>query len=216
MLMLNGCGKKSGIKYECDASVLETEQYSINTESIEFDLPSESVLNEQIASDTEKWIRDFESRVSDTKVFSDELCNMQVRHKLKLNSTNFLSAVTEKYVYINGARGNVWWVPRNYNVIENRFITLNDLFIDDEYKNILNQKMIEMIDENPDLYHDLWEQPSIRDGVKDFFYLEDGKLIIFFQPYELTYYAKGVIEFPIEAESLRGYLKEEYLKMLVK
>ena len=38
----------------------------------------------------------------------------------------------------------------------------------------------------------------------------DEDLVIFFSPYELSYYAKGFIEFPVRMTELNGILKEEY------
>ena len=46
------------------------------------------------------------------------------------------------------------------------------------------------------------------------FYIQDDDLVIFFQPYDLSYYARGFVEFRLDLEDLSGYMKEEYRRMI--
>ncbi len=203
------CADNKG--YEKEISEYETESYVINSENIKFNIDEELSLNSDIKNQTDSWISDFESRVSDNKITGRELPNMQIKHKVYECNDFIISTVCEKYVYINGVHGQIWWAARNFDVKNNCYLTLSDLFYDDEYKKILNSKMEQMLTDEPEKYHDLWEIPSVKNGVDDNFYFDGKNLVIFFQPYELSYYAKGVIEFPIETNELRGFIKEEYL-----
>ena len=119
--------------------------------------------------------------------------------------------VTEKYVYLSGLHGNTWWSAKNFDTRLDKQLTLDDIFSDNSFDKALNKKMEELITKNPEEYHDLWEIPLINENHKSNFYLTDKNLVIFFQPYELSYYARGVVEFPIPLEKIRGYIKEEYL-----
>ena len=67
-----------------------------------------------------------------------------------------------------------------------------------------------MIEENPDIYSELWEEPHITADNKNRFYMTDTELVIFFPPYELSYYAKGFVEFKIPLEELYDILDERY------
>lgn len=205
------CSCSANKSYEKESSSYETENYVINSESIKFKLDESLSLNHDIKTQTDSWISDFESRVLDNRVKGHELPNMQIRHKVYECNDLLISTVCEKYVYISGVHGQTWWLARNFDIKNNSYLTLSDLFYDNEYKKILNAKMEEMLTKEPEKYHDLWEIPAIKNGIDDNFYLDGKNLVIFFQPYELSFYAKGVVEFPIEASELRGYIKEDYL-----
>ena len=60
-------------------------------------------------------------------------------------------------------------------------------------------------------YSDLWEKPIITDAQNEYFYFNDKGIVIFYPPYELSYYARGFVEFVIPYEDLYGYLKPEYV-----
>lgn len=211
LLVFSVSGCSGSEEYKTHEIELNTDAYSISAESIQFEPYEENPINTDIESEIEGWINDFEARVLENKIATQELPNMQISQKVYTKNKNIISLVTQKYAYINGAHGNIWWVPRNYDIKNKTYITFNDLFYDLEYKKIVNQYLIQMSENNPD-YQDLWEQPRVKDGVCDNFYITDKDIVLFFEPYELSYYAKGVVEFPIEKEMLRGYLKEEYLK----
>ena len=74
----------------------------------------------------------------------------------------------------------------------------------------LNSIISEMVTKNPDKYSEMWAEPKITEENKNRFYLTDTDLVIFFPPYELSYYAKGFIEFPIPLESINPILNERY------
>ena len=211
-VLLSSCSK--GDNFEKELVEYKTEDYSINSENLLFDKGEDIILNSDIKKDLDSWISDFETRVFDNKIKGAELPNMQIRHKIYQNNEALISMVTEKYAYISGVHGNIWWKSRNFDVKSNRYLSLADLFYDGEYKRILNSKMEEMILDEPKKYHDLWEKPEIKNDGFSNFYIDDKHLVIFFEPYELSFYAKGSVEFPIEGKELRGYIKEEYLKMM--
>ena len=60
-------------------------------------------------------------------------------------------------------------------------------------------------------YADIWEQPVIGEEQNECFYLTDDGLVIYYPPYELSYYARGFVEFVIPYSELYGYLKPEYV-----
>lgn len=207
--VISGCSGDTG--YKTHEIELNTDTYTINAQSVQFEPFEDNPINGDIELEIENWINDFEARVLENKIVTEELPNMQITQKIYTNNENIISMVTEKYAYIKGAHGNTWWSVKNYDIKNRKYISLNDLFYDSGYKKIVNQILNQMVENNAD-YHDLWEQPKVKDGNCDNFYITDKDIVLFFEPYELSYYAKGVVEFPIEKETLRGYLKEEYLK----
>lgn len=207
--MISGCNGETG--YKTHEIELNTDTYTINAQSVQFEPFEDNPVNSDIELEIENWINDFEARVLENKIAPEELPNMQITQKIYTNNENILSMVTEKYAYIKGVHGNTWWSPKNYDIQNKKYICFDDLFYDSGYKKIVNQALTQMVEENTD-YQDLWEQPKVKDGKTDNFYITEENIVLFFEPYELSYYAKGVVEFPIEKEALRGYLKEEYLK----
>lgn len=209
---ISSCGNDK--EYKKEDTEYKTDTYTINSENIIFSKDENFTLNTDIKQDTDNWILDFETRVSDNKIKENTLPNMQIKHKIYKINEYVISMVTTKYAYISGIHGNTWWKARNFDIKNNAYLSLKDLFYDDEYIKTLNNAMNDLVKENPEKYHDLWEKPEIAEKNLNNFYLDNKSLVIFFQPYELSYYAKGVVEFPIEVTKLRGYIKEEYLKIL--
>ena len=74
---------------------------------------------------------------------------------------------------------------------------------------MINERMSEHSEE----YQELWEKPEIKPEHQTDFYLDGDSLVIFFQPYELSYYARGFVEFPLPLDELAGYMKEEYRRL---
>ena len=69
----------------------------------------------------------------------------------------------------------------------------------------------ELKENKPEEYGELWQKPEIKKNQD--FYITDDDLVIYYQPYELSYYARGFIEFPIRLIELKGYLKEDYYRI---
>ena len=211
-IFISGCS--GGKTYTKDSIVQESDDFYINAETITFKKGNATKLASDIDSDTNGWIEDFKLRVSDNMLKTNELPNLHIRHKIYTDNETLISLVTEKYLYISGVHGNTWWKARNFDYANNCYLSLSDLFYDDSYIKRLNTLMDETATGDPEQYHDLWEHPEIKEENFENFYIDGKSLVIFFQPYELSFYAKGVVKFPIEASNLRGYLKEEYLKIM--
>ena len=194
------------ISQECDT-------YTINGEILSFKGTSEGIntLNASIEEEINGWIEDFKGKIPENTNSSGTLPCLQMRHIIKMNTPTFVSFITEKYVYITGLHGNNWRQARNFDVVQDKEVRLSDLFNDSSYPKILNQRMKELIDSDNEAYHDLWEIPTIDKNRENRFYMDGKNLVIFYEPYELSYYARGVVEFPIPLEKIRGYIKSEYL-----
>jgi len=188
-------------------------KYEINAEKLVIEGESEGTnsFNSIFEKEINDWKINFETRAENITVKGSSPPCLQIRQLVKQNNNRILSIITEKYVYLSGLHGNSWWSAKNFDTELDRQLLLDDIFSDQNYEKVLNEKMSEIIKEKPDEYHDLWEIPVINPGHKNNFYLTEKNLVIFFQPYELSYYARGVVEFEIPLEKIRGYIKKEYL-----
>ena len=79
---------------------------------------------------------------------------------------------------------------------------------------MLNRMINEEMEKHSEEYKDLWAKPEIKQEHQTDFYIQDDDLVIFFQPYDLSYYARGFVEFRLDLEDLSGYMKEGYRRLI--
>ena len=218
LILIVGSSSSEQAKMKISASEFESDISSVYAESAEFsglpDQEFEQNINNKIAEDVKGALISFDTMVSES---SDDLrmgnrCVLEIKQLLKYNAKNFISLIEEHYVYTGGAHGSTMHYPRNIDTLNNKILCLEDLFADG-YEKELNRIIRTITESDKEKYSDLWEQPLIdKDSA---FYISDENLVIFFQPYELSYYAKGFIEFPIKLTEIEGFLKEEYKRLAV-
>lgn len=200
-------------QYETDFSAVEAEELSFSgMENTEF----EKELNTKLSEEMSSALVGFDSLAQENapNVTMGNKSVFNNRWHEKNNKNSFLSFVNEQYIYLGGAHGTTSWYPLNADAASGNTVKLDDLFEDKGYKETLNRLITQMVEENPDTYADLWEKPEIKDYHQTDFYITDTDLVIFFQPYTLSYYARGFVEFPIKLEELSGCLKEEYRRLI--
>lgn len=216
LFMLTGCGtgERAGVK--TSVSEYDSDISSVYVEEIEFsgflDKEFEKSINDTIAEDLKGAMISFDTMVSESEenVRMGNRCVLEIRQILKNNDKNLISLLEEHYVYTGGAHGSTMRYPRNIDTLGNKTVTAEDVFCEG-YEEELNRKIDKIMEENKEEYSDLWEHPKAGKDMN--FYISDDKLVIFFQPYELSYYARGFVEFPIKLEEIRGLLKEEYKRL---
>ena len=105
-------------------------------------------------------------------------------------------------------------IPVNIDVSGEKEVKIADLFADDGYVSTLNRMINEEMEKHSEEYKDLWAKPEIKQEHQTDFYIQDDDLVIFFQPYDLSYYARGFVEFRLDLEDLSGYMKEGYRRLI--
>lgn len=206
--------EKSIKEYEMDYSTVHAEviQFS-GMKNAEFEKSINSEIEQAVESDLVAF--DSEALGSSDKVRMGNKCVLEITWDEKYNKNDFISVVEERYVYTGGAHGNTVRIPKNIDLSGEKAVQLKDLFTDDGYVSTLNRLINEEMAENSEEYRDLWAKPEIKDTHQTDFYISGDDLVIFFQPYDLSYYARGFVEFHIELEDLSGYMKEEYRRLAV-
>lgn len=209
-VILCGCSI-GGIGYKNVITEENADEYSIYMETPFISGIKEEAfgmsINNAFSEMTSLWKEDFKTRIDKN---SREKAELSVVSDEKFNKNGFISIIMEKSVYTGGPHGNIWRFSQNIDLHSSRVVSLDDLFIDSQYTDFINRRMTEIAEDNPSKYSDLWQTPKINDRQKSDFYIHDGNLIIFYQPYDLSYYAKGIVDFEISVDSLRGYIKPEY------
>lgn len=213
-LTLMGCSFNNGYSVSVKQEEQETDYSSVYAEILEFrgikNKEYQSQLNLSISDNIEDAIYQFDSIAQEAQETLPEgvKSSLYISQKVKRNTTDFVSFVTENYIFTGGAHGTTSWYPRTINVTaENPHdLTLGELFTIDDYLDKINAIIKQKVEDNPDIYSELWEEPIVTKDNENRFYLTDDSLVIYFPPYELSYYAKGFIEFPIELKDLSPYL----------
>lgn len=215
---LSSCG--SGVKIEHHMKEYDTEYSSVHAEVPEIsglaDGEFEDSLNDSFEKDTDSALIAFDTAAENSadNIRMGNKCIFETNWENKYNQNDFLSLVEERYIYMGGAHGETAWLPRNIDLAASKQIQLADLFAEAGYENTLNRMITEAVQEDGEQYGDLWEKPVIKDSHQTDFYIRNGKLVIFYQPYDLSYYARGFVEFPLSLSELSGYLKEEYRRLI--
>ena len=177
-------------------------------------------VNEKMKADIlnfyEKSLKEAQSFLED---FDLEESNFvaDASYEVKKNTPNAISIILKYYKYSGGAHGYYEYIPYNIDLRNGNNISLNDIFKSDEdYKTVINKEIESQIKELGKKEKDLdkiYDFYGIKENQK--FYLEDGKIVIYFDLYEIAPYASGIPEFPIIVENIKNQIKENYLKILI-
>lgn len=215
-LTLCGCTFGDGYSVTINQEEQDTEYATVYAEILEFsgikNKEYQSELNLSISDTVEGAISQFDALAQEAQATLPEGVKsaLKITQDVKRNSNGIISFVTEHYIYTGGAHGTTSWYPRTVDTLaENPHdLKLGELFTVDDYIERLNAIIKQKVTDNPDLYSELWEEPIITEQNQNRFYLTDENLVIYFPPYELSYYAKGFVEFPISYEELSPILIE--------
>lgn len=134
-----------------------------------------------------------------------------VSYEIKKNTERFISLNIYRYKYSGGAHGTYEYIPYNIDMINGKFLKLDDLFKDGEdYKGTINKEIEKEVKklEKEQNAEGVYDFKGIKDNQK--FYISNDNLIIFFDLYEIAPYAAGIPEFTINVNLLNDYIKDNY------
>lgn len=215
-LLAAGCAAGGGFSAVITKEEQETDYSAVYAEIISFGGLSNKEYESELNSGIEELVRgaiaEFDSLAQEAaqSLPAGVKSDLRITQDVKRNSGGIVSFVTEQYTYLGGAHGNTVRYPETIDTrSENPHnLELSELFTDDSYIERINNLIAAEVKAEPEKYGELWAEPVITETTK--YYLTDEELVIWFPPYELSYYAKGFIEFPIGLEDISGFLKEEY------
>ena len=128
-------------------------------------------------------------------------------YNVTYNKNNLISIPILTYEFTGGAHGMSVLKSFNYNLKSGEKLKLSSIFKDNiDYKNIINSYIKQEIENNKNLYF-TGEQgfKGIDDNQE--FYLEDDKLVIYFQLYEIAPYYVGIPKFEIPFKEIKDVIK---------
>ena len=211
VILLCSCSEDK-VKVDYINKVYETESEIIHLEIPSFHGLGTKELSDEISYDYEGFsqelLNSFIEASNNSKDNRTGKSKLEMKNEVKYNKNGIFSLVGEIYKYTQGAYGASDRRILNVDINNSKVLLLKDLFCDEKYIDMLNSKLEKLSCDA--IYSDLWEKPMITDKQNECFYFDNKGLVIFYPPYELSYYARGFVEFTIPYKELYGYLKPEY------
>lgn len=199
------------VEYETDTSTVYVERPTFSFMKNK-ELMGE--LNDAYEAETDSALVAFDTKTLEApELAGGNKYVFEIHQDIKYNGNDFISIVSEDYEYTGGAHGSTVRLAKNVDTLTGITLTLADLFEDNAYKSTLDRMILEAVENNPDEYSDLWEKPQIKDSNQTDFYISEQGLVVFYQPYDLSYYARGFVEFTFPFDEISGYMKEEYRRL---
>ncbi len=218
VLLTVGCSTKEAAKIRIDTAQYETDTESVYIERAEVDVRGNDELSdgitEKLSEETDGLLSEFDAAAETPgELLAGNKSVFEYRSEVKYNANNFLSLLCDSYVYTGGAHGESKWSAKNIDLATGEEVRFSGLFADKGWRQRLDSLITEETENNPDKYSNLWEKPQIKESNETDFYIEEDGLSVFYQPYDLSYYARGVVTFKFSGDDIYGYLKEEYKRL---
>lgn len=152
----------------------------------------EQSVNETFKKDIDQFRDSIDKQVQKIKAGEDRLpYEFTSNYLITYNQQGVLSLLTEHYEYTGGAHGYTVRKGYTFSLKDGKLLKLEDLFGENpDYLKQLNNKLKAKLKASPDYFggfEGLREQPD--------FYLQSGRLKIFFQLYDIMPYSSGFPEF---------------------
>ena len=210
--LLCGCG--NGVKIET-----VDKSYSSDTQAANVKIPQlkglassdlETAINDEFMTVTAELLEKF--RDSAKKTGEQSLFDMSTTEHF--NRNGLLSMVTDYEYFARKTHKNRFRITKNIDTEKCVPLSLSDLFDGDDYIDALNKLLSDAVSASPEKYADIWAKPKISQNQG--FYIDGENLVIFYPPYELSYYERGFVEIPLPLEESLTYLKPEYREIFAR
>ncbi len=162
-------------------------------------------FKDNIEKQSEEYKQEYESSYKDSSL-PKFVYEAYSEYDVTYNKDNLISIPILTYEFTGGAHGMSVLKSFNYNLKSGQELKLINIFKDNiSYKSVINSYIKHEIEKNKDLYF------TGKDGFKGIddnqeFYLENDKLIIYFQLYEIAPYYVGIPKFEIPFKEIEDII----------
>lgn len=206
--MLFGCSG-SGVKVNQAEKAYETGMSEAKAEIPQFECTKNREFAEIMNEEYENMILALLDEFMERTQKQTQKCEFDLENSVKLNNGRIVSVVCEGEAYTGGAHAEKFRMCRTMDFDEGKTLTISDVFSDDAWKQAADVKMLALAQSGEERYRDLWQQPETKDLNPENFYLKDDAVVVYFPPYELSYYRKGFVEFELKYKEFSGYMNED-------
>ncbi|WP_027623066.1 PdaC/SigV domain-containing protein [Clostridium lundense] len=128
------------------------------------------------------------------------------------NHNNILSITVLYEQYTGGAHGSYNKTPYNIDLKTGKEITIKDVFKPGvNYKDIINKEINKQIDVINKKADTIQIQGFTGISENQDFYINNGNIVVYFQPYAIAPYCMGIQEFTISLDNFKTMVKPEFL-----
>ncbi len=209
ILILSSCS--DGVKIHTVDKSYSTGTVSSNAKIPQISGLSSENLQEAVNEEYETTVSELLADFSEASKKTGDSSTFETNTAVHYNSNQFFSAVTQIDSSTGRNRKNSYRITKNIDTKECIEVKLSDLFSDDSYIDMLNSRIEEEVEDNAEKYSDLWQKPAVSQNQR--YYIDGKNLVLFYPPYELSYYERGFVEISLSLEDMSGYLKPEYRKL---
>lgn len=204
-------------------TITQNNKYINSILNIPIIISSNKDIDKKINYKIRKDIMDFYNKVYesaknylDNVDVSEDKFVANVDYEVKKNSDNILSIKVTYNQYSGGAHGDYEYISYNIDMRNGKILKLSDLFkLKSDYIKVINNEIRSQIEElvkNNKENEGIYQFESIEKDNK--FYIEDDKIVIYFDLYKIAPFAAGIPTFKINNNIISHMLKEEYLEIL--
>ena len=197
--------------------------YSDNNHKMDINVPKiESEANDAadyINNDVDELTKILADRFDqELKEIGNEVhSSIHVNYDVVTNTEKWFTLKIE--VFEAAGSSNTYYKYYHIDKLNGKIVQLGDLTENDEFytviENEIKQQMRALMDSNQDLIYWVDDSPFGQDSVKldathNFYWNENGDIVIVFDKYEVAPGSMGTPEFAISKKTLKDVLKEEY------
>ena len=173
-----------------------------------YDKDFQEQINEEYEEIIDELLEEFSEKAKET----GDSSTFSVTTAEYYNQAGFFSAITEIESGTRDAKRTIRRIGKNIDTTRCCEVPLSALFSDDAYIDMLNERLAGAVANDPQKYSGLWTQPRLSENQD--YYIKEGTLVLYYPPYELSYYERGFVEIPLSLAEMSGYLKPEYRNLV--
>ena len=120
-------------------------------------------------------------------------------YQITLNQENAVSMYIDEYIFSGGAHGTTTRTSQTWNLMLWKMVELYELYPNEPYFLLdILRKINREISENIEIYFADPYPLVVEYFNPDSYYIDNGKVVIYFQQYDIAPYSSGIIEFTLE------------------
>lgn len=212
LCVLASCAK--GVRIESVDKSYSTDTIFVDAKIPQLSGLSSASLQESVNGEYEKVLTDLLGDFSKAAKATGDSSTFTVTTTEHYNKNGFLSVVTQVDSCAGSAHKSSHRITKNIDTRLSCELKLSDLFEGDGYIDMINARLAEEVEKNADKYTGLWEKPKLSQNQS--FYVNETSLVLYYPPYELSYYERGFVEIPLCLADMSGYLKPAYRDLAAK
>ena len=120
-------------------------------------------------------------------------------YQITLNQENAVSMYIDEYIFSGGSHGTTTRTSQTWNLMLGKMVELYELYPNEPYFLLdILRKINREISENIEIYFADPYPLVVEYFNPDSYYIDNGKVVIYFQQYDIAPYSSGIIEFTLE------------------